>query len=134
MSVPYLDIPLRPSRIYAGILLVLYGVTWILLSLAPVVLPLRLLLLLVFFGLCWRTWQEWRRLQSIRRLQVLPDGYRLITLQGEFDLAAGQHTRLTPWLVILHLRAGKRVFHLPLLPDTASAEDLRRLRVWLRCR
>lgn len=133
MSVPYLDIPLRPSRIYAGILLLLYGVTWILLSLAPVVLPLRLLLLLVFFGLCWRTWREWRRLQSIHRLQVLPDGYRLITSKGEFDLAEGQHTRLTRWLVILHLRTTKRVFHLPLLPDTASADDLRRLRVWLRC-
>ncbi len=133
MSAPYLDIPLRPSRIYAGILLALYGVTWLLLSLAPVVLPLRLLLLLVFFGLCWRTWQEWRRLQSIHRLQVLPEGYRLITLQGEFDLVEGQHTRLTPWLVILHLRTTKRVFHLPLLPDSASADDLRRLRVWLRC-
>jgi hypothetical protein len=133
LSVPYLDIPVRPSRIYAGALLLLYGVTWILLSLVPVVLPLRLLLLLVFFGLCWRTWREWRRLQSIQRLQVLPDGYRLITSQGELDLVEGQHTRLTRWLVILHLRAAKRVFHLPLLPDTASAEDLRRLRVWLRC-
>ncbi|MBE0624994.1 MAG: hypothetical protein IH606_09300, partial [Burkholderiales bacterium] len=39
------------------------------------------------------------------------------------------------WLIVLVLGAGgKRGRPLVLLPDSAAAEDLRRLRVWLRWR
>lgn len=38
------------------------------------------------------------------------------------------------WLLVLILRGGGRRRSLVLLPDAAAADDLRRLRVWLRWR
>lgn len=44
-------------------------------------------------------------------------------------------TYVSDWLVVVNLGAGgARVRSLVLLPDCAMAEDLRRLRVWLRWR
>lgn len=134
MSVPVLDIPLRPSRILAWGLLLLYGITALLLIWPPFTLPLRLLLGVFLLMAAWRAWRTWRLLTSILRLQVLPESYRLITTNGDLDVRVAGQTVVTPWLMILYLRGGGRPLHLPLLPDTSSVEDRRRLRVWLRCK
>jgi hypothetical protein len=134
VSVPLLDIPLRPSRIFAAGLGLLYGVTGLLLIFSSTTLGLKTLLLCGLVGLAWRVWREWRLLRSVQRLHVLPQSYRLITTSGEMELFGGYQTLVTRRLVILHLRNASRTLRLPLLWDTAAADDLRRLRVWLSCR
>ena len=133
MSAPLLDIPLRPSRIFAGGLSLLYGLTGILLIFSSAVLELKILLFCGWLGLGWSAWRKLRLLASVQRLQVLPKSYRVITTSGEMEWVGGYQTLVTRRLVILHLRNATRTLHLPLLRDTAAAEDLRRLRVWLRC-
>lgn len=133
MSVPLLDISLRPSRIFAIGLCLLYGLTGVLLAVSSTAPGLKLLLLCGLFGLGWRVWREWRLLTSVQRLHVLPQSYRLITADGEMELVGGHQTLVTRGLVILHLHDTRRTWRLPLLWDTAAADDLRRLRVWLRC-
>lgn len=133
MSVPLLDIPLRPSRLFAGGVCFLYGLTGVLLILSSTPLGLKILLLCGLLGLSWRVWREWRLLMSIQRLQVLPQSYRLITASGEMELTGGYQTLVTSRLMILHLHNDSRTLRLPLLNDTAASDDLRRLRVWLRC-
>lgn len=134
MSVPLLDIPLRPSRIYAAGLCLLYGFTLVILVAAALNTVLKLLLLAGLFGLGWHTWREWRRLSIVKRLQILPQTYRVITEREEWELTAGHQTLVTRRLIILHLRESGRSLRLPLFQDTAASEDLRRLRVWLRCK
>jgi toxin CptA len=52
---------------------------------------------------------------------------------NEAEVEPGSY--VSGWLVVLNLRApGARRRSLVLLPDSAAAEELRRLRVWLRWR
>lgn len=134
MSVPLLDIPLRPSRVFALGLSLLYGLTGVLLIASATAAWLKILLLCGFAGLGWWAWGQWQMLASVRRLQVLPQSYRLVSAMGETDWLGGHQTVVTRRLVILHLHNATRTLHLPLLWDTLGSDDLRRLRVWLRCR
>lgn len=133
MSIPVLDIPLQPSRIFAVSVIFLYSLTGVLLAVSSMAFTLKILLLCVLLGLGWHVRRKWQLLSSIQRLQVLPQAYRLVTANGEMELAGGHQTLVSNGLVILHLRDDKRALHLPLLQDSAATEDLRRLRVWLRC-
>lgn len=134
MNVPLLDIPLRPSRVFAIGLSLLYGLTGMLLIFSSTPTWLKTFLLCGLVGLGWRVWREWQLLASVQRLQILPQSYRLVSTTGETEWVGGYQTVVTRRLVILHLRNATRTLHLPLLWDTAAADDLRRLRVWLRCR
>lgn len=134
MSAPILDIPLRPSRLFAGGVCLLYSLTGVLLLTSSAGVGLKILLLYCLLGLGWRVRRQWRLLASVQRLQVLPQAYRLVTTSGEMELEGGHQTLVTSGLVILHLRSDSHALRLPLLQDTAAADDLRRLRVWLRCR
>lgn len=134
MSAPVLDIPLRPSRLFVGGVCALYGLTGLLLITSSTGAGLKTLLLCGLLGVSWRVKQEWRLLASVQRLQVLPQAYRLVTTRGEMELDGGYQTLVTSRLVILHLHNDSHTLRLPLLQDTAAADDLRRLRVWLRCR
>ncbi len=60
-------------------------------------------------------WQD--RAGQWHEAEILPDAY------------------VSSWLIVLRLGAeGRRRLALALLPDSAAANDLRRLRVWLRWR
>jgi hypothetical protein len=50
----------------------------------------------------------------------------------EAEILPGSY--VSGWLIVLILGAGRRRRSLVLLPDAAEAEELRRLRVWLRWR
>lgn len=135
MSALQLDITLAPSRIYAGGLLLLYGISFPILLFANLPIFLRLLLLLAAAGLSVHAWRAWRKVMSFQRLLVLQDGFRLVRVDGEeIEAKGGAKSLLTGHLIILHLVSAQGVYWLPLLLDSADAEDLRRLRVWLRCR
>jgi hypothetical protein len=52
---------------------------------------------------------------------------------NEAEIQAGSY--VSNWLIVVHLGgSGRRGRVLSLLPDCADAEELRRLRVWLRWR
>ncbi|GAB3250006.1 hypothetical protein GCM10027296_14100 [Chitinimonas naiadis] len=71
---------------------------------------------------------------EIRQLRLLPDG-RWWLSEGETGREYAQESGIycTPWLTVLPLRSEDAQFvRLRLWPDSASRDDLRRLRVWLR--
>ena len=75
--------------------------------------------------------------RGVRTLVLAPDGgTRWQDGSGQWNegsILPGSY--VSGWLVVVNLDGGGRhVYPLVLLPDSAAAEELRRLRVWLRWR
>ncbi len=131
LPAPPLNIALRPSRRLQILWLALYVGVCLILLLLPMPALVRLALLLVWGLLAWRAYLGWRRLCGIRALHIYDE--RLRVSAGEQSLAVelrGAPLNV-PGLVILPLKSHSQVWQLVLLGDSAAADDLRRLRVWL---
>jgi toxin CptA len=125
------EIELKPSR-RLGLLLI--GMLLLALSaIAQAALPTeaKIALAVGAFALGWRAWisarpRERLRLASEGRLQYYDGGeaWRDVDVRGE--------SFVSPVLIVLRYEAGDEVRTLTLLPDSADAEVLRRLRVSLR--
>lgn len=134
-----LAVSLRPSRLLA----LLLGCACLGAVALVLLLPLpgwgKALALAVMLGSGWHALRRhaWLRApQSILGIEVNVRGeLRCSTPGQDWQLAdvLGSST-VTPWLVVLNLRfEGRRLArHVVLLPDSADAESLRQLRVWLR--
>ena len=123
------EIELKPSR-RLGLLLV----GMLLLALAAVMLaalpgPLQLTLGMAVAGLVgW----GWRQARPLARLRIAADG-RLQSLDDEWcDAEILGDSFASTALIVLRYRMAGKVRTLTLLPDSAAADDLRRLRVSLR--
>lgn len=67
------------------------------------------------------------------RLRCQADGGLAVELGTTWVTASRvRHHVLTPDLILLHVRLGRAARRLLILPDGLPADDLRRLRVWLR--
>jgi hypothetical protein len=130
---PTVRLQLRRSRIEAGALLALYLLA----------LPMPWFAALSWWGrtlidaglllLAARQWRVWRQGPPIS-LRLLPDGTWALDVAGQ-ELEAQQLSGayVTAHLVVLPLKlANGRVRRLVLWPDSATADELRRLRAWLR--
>lgn len=127
-----LNIPLRPSRRLAWFIVVAHALA----AIAPWFSALSwwfclLLDMLVGWSLIWNLrrhyWVGYRHLQYLERRWWLTDasGEHAVELAGEF--------LVTPWLLVLRFtRDTGAGVDLVLPPDSADADDLRRLRVLLR--
>jgi len=92
----------------------------------------------IVFAWAWhlaRTLQQGR--SGLRALELNATG----AVRCQDGLGQWQETRVLPgsyvsaWLIVMNLdKDGKRGYSLVLLPDSAAAEELRRLRAWLRWR
>jgi hypothetical protein len=131
VPVPTLEIELKPSRIYGCGLCVLHLSTYLVLF--AVVLPrtLHALVAVLAVLLSLRSWHHWRNLTLWRRLIVRDDQIQLLGERQACNAVLATGTLQAAWLVILplHLRPGR--LWLPILPDSVSNGDWRRLRTWL---
>ena len=133
-----LTVSLRPSRVLALSLTVMAGAAlacaWI--SLPPLALPP----VAAGIALAW-AWHLARALQrgagTVRALELAAQG------NARWQDGSGQwhqaeilpSSYVSSWLVVVNLgEVGRRGRSLVLLPDCAAAEELRRLRIWLRWR
>lgn len=125
-----LELTLRPSRIYAGILALVHVLAFFGVWLAALPPGLQAALGLALAAGGMRVW---------RGISGGPRALR-VSSSGEVEVFAGrwQAARISgrpvvlPWLVSLALRPETGgVLRLVLLPDSAEREALRRLRVWL---
>ena len=136
MSQP-LVIPLRPSRVFASALTLVAGTG---LGCAWISLPLPAFLLVapgVLLAWGWHCAQALQRGKTWQRTLVLDadGGARCEDALGRWsDAQVLPGGYVSAWLTVVMLGAGKRRRALVLPPDAALAEDLRRLRVWLRWR
>lgn len=130
MFIP-IELAMRPSRIYAGILLLAHGLALTGLWLAELPLTVRLIatgLLMMGAYVLWRT------------EHVGPRGLR-VTQSGQIEIfmndwqpavIKGQPVAL-PWLVSLTAQPENgKACRLMIWPDTVDADSLRKLRVWLK--
>lgn len=121
----------RPSRVYAGLLLCLHLGALLLLCTLPMGWIWRLILLAllgvqVVFAL--RDWHLHRQLQWIS----LEQGRLRIKVQGELlAVLAGSDRLVNCRLIVLPVKNAYYRKTLLLFPDMATADDLRKLRVWL---
>ena len=136
--IPTLTVSLRPSRILAVCLTAVAGAAlgcaWISLpwpAFAPVAAG-------VVLGLAWHVAQALQLGRgSVHALELAAKGdARWQDGSGRWHEAEVlPSSYVSDWLVVVNLNAGaRRGQSLVLLPDCAVAEDLRRLRVWLRWR
>jgi len=99
----------------------------------PVVIPVVGSVFLLISGIfCWR--QCWPKIQELR---LLADGRLECRLQGEKEFLGAElqpGATVHPALTLLRLVCEGRRLSVALLQDSATAEDRRRLRVWLRWR
>jgi len=133
-----LTVTLRPSPVLAVALTLMAGAalasTWISLP-RPAFLPVATGIALVWIWHLAPALQRGRR--AVRALELkAAGGARWQDGSGQWneaEIQAGAY--VSNWLVVLNLVApGRRSRSLVLLPDCAAADELRRLRVWLRWR
>ncbi|QNM95585.1 protein YgfX [Chitinimonas koreensis] len=133
-SIPSLRLLLRPSRLERRGAALLHLAALPMPWLAALPLPARIgitLVLLASWALCIR---RWRREPALTLLRLLPDGgWGLSSGGDEIEAALRLPVYSTRWLIVLPLQGtdGSRR-RLLLWPDSAGADELRRLRAWLR--
>lgn len=128
---PNLKVSLVPSWCYAGALCGLHLL--VILAIAFAHLPPWLTLAALLGCLASVGWalRGWQRVRAITQLTIAGEQLTLF-IHDEPHLAITHKSSLiNPLITVLDLHAGGRRWLLPLLPDSAHPEDLRRLRVWL---
>jgi len=78
-----------------------------------------------------RSWFHWRKLALWRRLIVRDEQIQLLGDRQKDVAVLEARTLQAAWLVVLPLRLSSGRLWLPVLPDSVSAGDWRRLRTWL---
>jgi toxin CptA len=78
-------------------------------------------------------WRDSHWLRNLQQLQYAHGDFHLHFSGAKVPALADGNHLVTPWLVILSLKVSGKRRHLPLFPDACNADDLRRLRVLLRC-
>ncbi|MGB9128819.1 MAG: protein YgfX [Thiobacillus sp.] len=125
------EIEFKPSRRLGLLLRGMAALALLAVGLAALPVPVRLTLGGIVIGLA--VWGE-RRSRPGARLRVAADG-RLQCLDEAMewrDAAVLGDSFVSTGLIVLRYRMAGKVRTLTLLPDSAEAEDLRRLRVSLR--
>ena len=126
------EIELKPSRRLGLLLAGMTGLAWAGLWLAALPLWIKLGLGVGVVALAVRGWREAR--QPVRLRLQADGGVQLRSETGDWeDIEMCGDSYVSTVLVILRYRTADGQAHtLALLPDSADAEDLRRLRVSLR--
>ncbi len=130
MFIP-LELAIKPSRVYAGVLLIAcsLAVTGIWLAAMPAWGQALMML-----GLILATFHHWRKgLSGIQGLRIAQSG-QIEILQADWLPAAikGQPVVL-PWLVSLKVAPeGGKARRLMIWPDAVDTDSARRLRAWLK--
>ncbi|MFN3749881.1 MAG: protein YgfX [Thiobacillus sp.] len=122
----------KPSRSLGLLLAGMTVLAWVALGLAALPLWARLGL---GAGVAVLVWRGWRAVSRPDRLRVLADGrvQRFVGADAWEDLSVCDDSFVSTTLIVLRYRAADgRVHALTLLPDSADADALRRLRVSLR--
>jgi toxin CptA len=127
------EIELKPSRRLGLLLLGMAALALVAIGLAALPAGIQLALGAGVIGLV--VWGR-RRVRSTEVLRMAADGHlQCLGGEGEWrDIAVQGDSLVSVALVVLRYRIAtdKRVRSLVLLPDSAGADDLRRLRVSLR--
>ncbi|HEY9100281.1 MAG TPA: protein YgfX [Thiobacillus sp.] len=126
------EIVTKPSRLLGLLLLGMVGLATVAIVLASIPVVLQLAMGLAVIGLGGVNWRRVRQTQSIRitaegmiQCQDVLGDWHEVEVQGE--------SLVSPALIVLRYRLDTLgVQTLVLLPDSADAEALRRLRVSLR--
>lgn len=126
------EIELKPSRLLGLLLLGMAALALAAIRLAALPGAIQLTLGAAVIGLCVWGWRRTRFTEALRlaadgRLQCLDEqgAWREVEVLGDSFVS-------TVVIVLRYRTAGRRVRTLTLLPDSADADDLRRLRVSLR--
>lgn len=133
-----LDEALRPSRLHALLLAVVYVMALTAVWLPPLPVAAAVLASVAWLGSAWLAWQRWRRPvgESVSGLSWAGE-------QMAVTLANGQRLRVIPeaaavwrWLVVIRVRAVDVDWseHLLVLPDSLPSGQFRRLKVRLLSR
>lgn len=126
------EIELKPSRRLGLLLLGMAALALVAIHLAALPGEIQLVLGVAVIGL--GVW-GWRRARPTASLRVAPDGQVQClddTAEWRDAEVLGDSFASTALIVLRYRTAGGQVRTLTLLPDSAAADDLRRLRVSLR--
>ncbi len=127
-----LNMAIEPSRLYLVAISIIYGGVFLLLCLLPMSPLVKTGLLAAFIACLWSAILNWRSMKAVNRL-VLEEGRLRLLVEGrQQGVEVGKSTLVHPWVIILPVRNAYFRKTLLLFPDTANADDLRRLRVWLK--
>jgi toxin CptA len=135
----FIDVAIGPSRILGAILISMHAAAIASLGIVPVALWLRIsagLLLLMSAALMVRRHAYLQGPRACSRIRISSDGDCRLELAGD-RIAAGRLQAgwfASPLLVVARVRClGERLArNIVLLPDSADADTLRRLRIFLR--
>lgn len=127
------EIAVKPSRVLGVLLAVMAGLALVAIWLAafPSVAAGPVLAVGMLGWLAWR----WHRARTPSALRIATDGRLQCLEAGEWrDVEVLEDSLASPLLIVLRYRsrAGRGTRTHVLLPDSAAADDLRRLRVSLR--
>jgi hypothetical protein len=126
-----IDITLKPSRYWLLFASLVAGLAALAVARLPLSPPLMIVLLLVLYG--YRVWRRHLVARACTRLGYQGEQWWLV-INGEQTALQLRHATTWQCLVSLGFTEADttRSHRLVLLPDSCSADDLRRLRVLLR--
>ena len=129
-SATSLHLIVERSRALQTAVVAVHGLALIAALATPLTGGIKLLLGGALLGSLFLSWQG---LGRVRGLTLNPyDEWEIIFRDQTVLALLAPSTILTPWLVILHLTAGKRRFAIPICRDAVDRESFRQLRVYLR--
>lgn len=137
MQHPHIE--LRPSKIFAVILILIYSGATICLNLSAVPIYLKIIFTLFIMIIFLFNFNKIVLLKNEKSLQVITADkkhqWHLINRAGKiFSAQICGDSICTRWLVILNFRVTgiKKILSILVFPDATTTEDFRRLRAYLR--
>ena len=130
MFIP-LELAIKPSRIYSGVMLAACGLamTGVWLAVMPVGVRAALALLLLLAAVHY-----WRKgLSGVHGLRIMQSGHLEILQANWLPAVIRGQPVVLPWLIsLVVLPEGGKARRLMIWPDSVDADSARRLRVWLK--
>ena len=126
-----LELTLRPSRVYAAVLVLAHGLALLGIWLAAMPAWAKALAALALAAGGIYSWRE--HLHSPRGLRVSQSGQVELLDDEWLDVQIKGRSVVLPWLVSLPLaRDSGKTLRLSIWPDSAEPDLLRKLRTWVR--
>jgi hypothetical protein len=130
MFIP-LELAIRPSRVYAGVLLIACSLALAGIWLAAIPVWGQALMTLGLIPAAWRYWRN--GLPAVRGLRITQSGQIEILQTGWQSAVIKGQPVVLPWLVSLKVAPeGGKARRLMIWPDAVDADSARRLRAWLK--
>jgi hypothetical protein len=129
----HLNLALCQSKRHARILAAGHLIVLVLIIATPLTLQSRLILAFCLLANAVWVFSGFSKSAKITRITIDDDNLATVQDQRRHEIEQLSPVFISDWIMILKITANRKSHWLPLWQDSADAEQLRQLRVWILC-